>query len=346
VSGRLLRALTALAALVGCVAAVCPGAAATARRGAQLTVIASRTHKSFPEILVFGPRGQALPAIGAPPDIGRARHLAWSPDGREYAYIDPGIDLPELMVAKAGSSDPRRVAGPSYGDEPVIDPEGDVVYSRIETVLPSPGPVYGPPVPSGTTLWATPTDGSERRRLASFGPQLDIHPYSSASDGTLAFTASDPRGNGIAILSPGKKALRWIVGPGKGEYLSPAISPDGSQVVYLRDRTERRFPHGLRLVSTKLISVPTSGGRTKVLATIVGGARWPSWDPSGSRIAFTALATRNRGGDFSPGPHSALMEINADGSCPTTVYTAKDGGWVLGGAWRLGKGRGTRPISC
>jgi hypothetical protein len=80
---------------------------------------------------------------------------------------------------------------------------------------------------------------------------------------------------------------------------------------------------------------------------VTGGARWPSWDPSGSRLAFTRL---NAAGvdDWDNGaqPGSALMEVNVDGSCLTKVYSLGKAGTVEGAAWQPGAGRGVGPISC
>jgi hypothetical protein len=304
--------------------------------------MASRTHKSSREILVVGPHGTVRSSVAGPWDISRADWLAWSPNGREYAYVDPGVDLPTVMIARAGATEARPVGTPSYGDFPIFDPAGEVVFATQELYDRPPGiPYYEPGGIFGTVLWAAPVDGSEPRQLVAFGGVL-VHPYSSASDGTVATTAS----HGIAILPPGKATLHWVVGPGAGEVSSPAISPDGSQIVFLRDQLFGDFPRRTRIRSTKVISVSTRGGKPKVLATIPGGARWPSWDPSGSRISFTALGVGETNMTGLPNPNSALMEMNADGSCLTTVYAVKDGGAVWGGAWRPRPGRSIGPISC
>jgi Tol biopolymer transport system component len=91
--------------------------------------------------------------------------------------------------------------------------------------------------------------------------------------------------------------------------------------------------------------VPAAGGKSRLLARVPGGARWPSWDPSGSRIAFTAL---NAAGQIDwPGAAvgSSVMEVNPDGSCLTKVYEVA-GGFVSGATRQPGAGRGVGPISC
>jgi Tol biopolymer transport system component len=341
-SSRSTRASLLLAMLVA-LTFVVPGMASAAGGGAQLTVVAARSHKSPQELLVFGARGQALRSITGWSTALWAEQLAWSPDGQEFAYVAWGFDQEDLFAVNADGSNPRGMAfALDYGAAPVFDPGGDLVVSTPEPFSSEDGSTT-----YGTVLRAVPTDGLESSPIVSFGPGVRVEPTSISRDGTMAVLASEStEGKGIAVVTPGSDDLRWVVKPGGGEVLSPTISPDGSQIVFLRDRTEGEFPNGPRLVRSELVIVPVGGGKPRRLATIVGGARWPAWDPSGSRITFTALATRSREGSFSPGNHSALMEINSDGSCLTTVYAAKDGGLVWGGAWRPGPGRGAGPISC
>jgi hypothetical protein len=83
------------------------------------------------------------------------------------------------------------------------------------------------------------------------------------------------------------------------------------------------------------------------LVRVPGGARWLSWDPSGSRVAFTTLnATGVRDWDNGAQPDNALMEVNADGSCLTKIYSLGTAGVVQGAGWQPGAGRGAAPISC
>jgi dipeptidyl aminopeptidase/acylaminoacyl peptidase len=270
------------------VATVLPGAAA-ARGGGQLTVIASRAHRAPIEILALGTNGRASSAIGRFGVLGEIEPLTWSPDGQGYAYIDPGLDFPTLQVARAGASEGAADLGaPEYGSSPLFDRHGDVVYPTTEPYGVASVPGYETGIFYTTVLWAAPTDGAERRQLASFGPGVQVLPYSAAADGTIAAMASTLKRSGIVLFKLGKPTLRWLIEPAGGEVSSPAISPDGSRIVYLSSRVTGSFPQRTRLLSTKLMSVSVRGGKPRVLATIPGGARWPSWDPSGSRIHLHA----------------------------------------------------------
>jgi Tol biopolymer transport system component len=343
VPNHCLRIAVALAVAIVCGATLIAGPAAASGRRAELAVIASPTHESGRKLLVLGAHGQLLPSFGG--ETSRVAsygsgQLAWNPDGRELAFIDPAIDLPRIMLVGADGSNLRQVGeSREILSAPVFDPQGDVVFSEYKSFYPGPAPFYGKP-PTGSVLRSVPTDGSESRELATFGPGVFVQPYSFAPDGIMAVTVSGPRGSGIGTLRLGGATVHWIVAPTPGMSFSPAVSPDGAEIVFLRNKTTKGPHHEPRVVSTKLISMPFSGGRPDVLATIPGGALRPSWDPSGSRIAFTAS-------DIARGPrtHTALMEINADGSCLTTVYSPT-GGSVSSAAWRPGPGRGAGPISC
>jgi hypothetical protein len=80
---------------------------------------------------------------------------------------------------------------------------------------------------------------------------------------------------------------------------------------------------------------------------VKGGARWPSWDPSGSRIAFTTLnAAGVINADDGAQAGNALIEINADGTCLTRAYSQGGRALIEGAAWQPGADRGAGAISC
>jgi hypothetical protein len=338
-----IRALLVVVALVVC-AAVGTGSAAAKVGGAQLAVIATRGPKAPQELRVFGPRGQSFPPIAGWALPIWAEQLAWSPDGREFAFVAPVFEETVLGVARADGTGFGNISlSPESGAAPLFGPEGDLIVPTLQGF-----PLEGGGETFGTELLAAPTDGSGSRSITSFGPGVTVHPYSIAADGTVAAEASDyAKGkSGIATFKLGSSELRWLPGTGKGTVLDPAISPDGSRIAFLRDRSVGESPHGPILAGTELVVAPVGGGRPRRLAKVPGGARWPSWDPSGSRISFTVLGSRPEEAGPNPGRHSALMEMNADGSCLTTVFKARHGGAVWGGAWRPGPGRAAGPISC
>ena len=71
---------------------------------------------------------------------------------------------------------------------------------------------------------------------------------------------------------------------------------------------------------------------------------WPSWDPSGRRLAFTRTRVVENGYD-NPMKGDALMAINANGTCLKRVYTDRET-TLYGAAWQPGPGREAGPIAC
>ena len=91
--------------------------------------------------------------------------------------------------------------------------------------------------------------------------------------------------------------------------------------------------------------MPSGGGTPVQLARIKGGLAWPSWDPSGQRIAFTRLGGGTLGESSHPHEGNAVMQINADGTCLTKVISDPEL-TLFGSAWQPGVGREAGPISC
>jgi Tol biopolymer transport system component len=91
--------------------------------------------------------------------------------------------------------------------------------------------------------------------------------------------------------------------------------------------------------------MPAAGGKPIKLASVKGGLAWPSWDPSGQRIAFTRLGGGSIGGLSYPHEGNAVMEINADGTCLTRLLSSGRG-YSSGSSWQPGPGREAGAIAC
>ena len=83
------------------------------------------------------------------------------------------------------------------------------------------------------------------------------------------------------------------------------------------------------------------------MATVLnvsGGLNWPSWDPSGQRIAFTKLNDLE-GSPLGLVKARSIEEVNADGTCPMSVPSLRRG-FFSGAAWQPGPGREAGRIAC
>jgi Tol biopolymer transport system component len=128
-------------------------------------------------------------------------------------------------------------------------------------------------------------------------------------------------------------------------------SPDGSRIAFLRVRIRTHVTGGPRKVATAEIEETTDlfvadadGSHPRRLTdTPTGIEIWPSWDPSGRRLAITRLVGGTEAGLLGIG--DSVVEMNADGSCPRTVLTGKRAAFY-GATWQPGPGRAAGRISC
>lgn len=375
------RATVALLAAVVCAFVLLGGASSGATSaltraaqpaGPRLAVLVKRDsgRTSTAELVTIGPLGEAPRAIARESGrfldgaIGDDEHPNWSPDGSELAYYGSGEETPAVFLQGIDESPARVLAssehpgGPDDAilSEPLFDPKsGDLILAVVHTPngegLFGDGRPAGKPGPIRTEYWALSVDGRQARRLSSRRLSrkrpLIPFPFSVSARGKVAASALTKRGFAVVTVDPRTGATHTVV-PTTTQTegsLEPAISPDGKEIVYKVDKLGRgpQVPEGL--ISTDLMIVPASGGEPQLLARVSGGLRWPSWDPSGSRVVFTAL---NAAGEVGyPGPQigSSLMEINPDGTCLTKVYGV-EGGAVFGAAWQPGADRGAGPLSC
>jgi dipeptidyl aminopeptidase/acylaminoacyl peptidase len=378
-------ALVLLVAALVCAAVALAGGGEPARAGRvalpvgpRLAVLADSASAGT-QLLTMGPDGEAQQVIARSQsrsgvEFGQVlnyEHPNWSPDGRQLAFFGPGDETTAIYLIEANGSDPHLLAtsehpgGPDNAtvEEPVYNPvTGDIVVQVLHT--PNGEGLFDESSrakPKGTIreeFWALPPSGAKPRRLSSLAvtrktaSRFHLYlPYSFAPDGKklvatlwggsgLSVATVDPRGGSARILT--KATINNEGG------LEPAISPDGKEIVYRLDNIKRSSNGASEeLKSTDWMIVPTTGGKPRRLVKINGGARWPSWDPSGSRIAFTTLnAAGVENSDDGPQGGNALMEMNADGSCLTEVYSAGPEGVVQGAAWQPGPDRGVPPLSC
>ncbi len=172
-------------------------------------------------------------------------------------------------------------------------------------------------------------------------------PKSFSPDGaTLAVTAPGVNGrpDALAVRLDGSGVTLLA-----HDALDPVYSPDGGSVAFVRFHERRKNARGRgRVEATADLYVVHADGShlTRLTHSPRLIERWPSWDPSGQRLAFTHFI----GGVqwFSPRsirPGNSLMQVNADGSCVTRVLSAP-GQILYGSAWQPGPGREAGRIAC
>ena len=190
---------------------------------------------------------------------------AWSPDGSRIAYEgrdDSGYNRQLWVVDVAGSNNRKLIDG---ADRFVRwSPDG----SRIAYTT-----------GSADALWIIDVDGSNNRKLADMNLASEIRRgahvlrsiYYWAPDGSgIVYNARDDTGRWDEL---------WMV------------DADSSYSIKLADRVFSWNPYGFRIAylpyPSELWVVDVDGSKNTKLADNIIPYTYPSWSPSGSRIAYT-----------------------------------------------------------
>jgi WD40 repeat protein len=125
----------------------------------------------------------------------------------------------------------------------------------------------------------------------------------------------------------------------------PVFAPDG-KIAMVRDHFGKsKSGLGEPLISSsELLVTSVSGSAPVSILRVHGGLSWPSWDPSGERLAFTRLYGSGRSFP-NPGQRRSIEQVNADGSCRTPLLSLSRA-FFAGVAWQPGADRGAGRIAC
>jgi TolB protein len=211
---------------------------------------------------------------------------AWSPDGRELAYVSFETQKAVVWVQEVATGARRQLANfPGSNSAPAWSPDG----RELALTLSRDGPAQ---------LHLMPRAGGTPRRLTSSGA-IDTEPVFSP-DGRTVYFVSD-RGGGPRIYRVGTGGGNAERVTFSGSYnISPALSPDGKLLAYIT-----RQGNAFRLMVQEL-----DGGTPRALSDTQDDES-PSFAPNGRLIVF---ATRVQGRDV-------LMTTTLDGRIKTRLVS-------------------------
>ena len=207
-----------------------------------------------------GEGGQS--ALGSPEPI---ISPAWSPDGRELAYVSFESRKPVVYVQDVRSGKRRTLANfRGSNSAPAWSPDGRSLVVTLSR-------------DGGSQLYAIGRDGGEPRRLSSSGV-IDTEATFSPDGKSIYFT-SDRGGSPQIYRMPAAGGAAERVTFGGSYNVSPAISPDGRSMVYIaRDGGSFRV---------QLMDLATGSSRA---ISDTSDDESPSFAPNGRLVLYASRA--------------------------------------------------------
>lgn len=298
---------------------------AAAPEGPQITVLAHAGVELGQDIITMSPSGESPQTMIE--EAGWSRP-SWSADGSLLTFGAYGEWSGEVVgVAEANGPGIRFFRHASLeGGNPVMAPDGRVVA-----------------YPYKNSIWLLNVMSGSVRRAAPWRLQTtEFEPSSFSPDGSkLAGTVGWLGSSAVAVdLRTGHVSLL------AREASEPVYSPDGSEVAFIRWKNWRAsaIDDGSPPIDELRVTRVGTYPRSRLLRRSRKLLAWPSWDPSGQRLAFTRTRVVENG-YTDPKKGDALMAINADGTCLKKVYSDPET-TLYGSAWQPGPGREAGPISC
>lgn len=341
----MIRRALGLVGVMALLLAVAPASGiAQAPEGPRLAYIREGQPLRGAEILTVDPLGEYPQMLSSMPNTGLAsRGLFWSSDGSQLALGGYGLPRERIVALPASGGRFRPLRGIGAGFNPVFSPDGrTVAFSRFR---------FRPAKRKGQrrlylalSAWVD-TQDSKPRQLTPWRNGLFIAPSSFSPDGgELAAVRETLRdGPQIVTLPAGGGAFSVVVENG----LEPKYSPDGSAIAFVR-RKLRRVPKRSApgpVYGGDLFVASADGSHVRRLTfTPAKREEGPSWDPSGERLAFAQFPSKLTW-EARTGIGSAIIEINADGTCRhRLLFTYGLSYWAP--AWQPGPGREAGRIEC
>jgi Tol biopolymer transport system component len=261
--------------------------------------------------------GEPLRAVALTTLRGVEQSPALSPDGNYvvFTWTGPGQENQDIYVQMIGQGEPlQRTTDPRNDYNPVWSHDGRwIAFFRSQ-----------PPAPTGLRnreLLIMPPLGGPERKLADIRSQ-DFFPaaaYLAWSPDGSSLVVTDSLGEGqpdalfVVSLETGEKRQLTNPQPPVLADISPAVSPDGRRLVFLRRTTWGAGELHLLGLGEGL----TSDGEPRRLTPVELRADFPAWMPDGKEIIFSAKGSLWRLAVFGENTPARIPYIGEDGLMPT-----------------------------
>jgi dipeptidyl aminopeptidase/acylaminoacyl peptidase len=276
-----------------------------------------------------GERKRPLPEIFEVP--------TWSPDGSKIAFVgvarslEGGLRGNRLYVVGADGHGLRPLLGTHGSTSPVFAPDGNsIAFMRLRR--------------RGASIWIADLAGGVPRRITPARKGLYMLPGSFSPDGSTLFATRfvGRRQEEIVAVHLSTGEVETVF----RDALEPVFSPDGTRFALLRYQPLKRRD-GTRTVTSDLFTARADGsGLRRLTNTHYQDEAYPSWDPSGERLAFVRYLPELVESELIEiGVGASVMQMNADGSCPREILEPSIMA-IYGVAWQPGPGREAGRIDC
>ena len=261
----------------------------------------------------------------------------WSPDGSRIAFVgvsrnlEGGLRGDRLYVVGADGRGLKPLLGTHGSISPAFAPDGNsIAFTRFRR--------------RGASIWLADLTGGTPRRLTPARRGVYLFPGSFSPDGStlLATRYAGRHPEEIVALRLDTGEVETVLRHAG----TPVYSPDGTRLALLRWRPLKRRD-GTRTETSDLFTIGADGtGLRRLTNTRYQDESFPSWDPSGERLAFVRYLPELVESELlETGIGASVMQINADGTCPREILKPSVVA-IYGAAWQPGPGREARRIAC
>ncbi len=277
-----------------------------------------------------GERKRPLPELFETP--------SWSPDGLQVAFtgvahsLEAGPRGNRVYVVGADGKGLRPLLGTRGAFQPVFSRDGAAIaFTRSRR--------------GGASIWVAPLARGRPSRLTPIRRGLYMLPGSFSPDGGTLLASRFVEGRAwedVVAMDMGSGAIETIL-PRASEAVH---SPDGTRLAFVRWRPLVQRD-GNRTFSSDIYTSRTDGsGARRLTRTRFRDEAYPSWDPSGERLAFIRNLPEPVENDLIElGIGASVLQMNADGSCQRKILGPSIVG-LYGVAWQPGPGREAGRIAC
>ncbi len=211
---------------------------------------------------------------------------AWSPDGKQIAFVSQRDGVAQIYVMNADGSSPKNVSAQAKHDDsdPVWSPDGKQILFHTSRLDSQTEARLG-------EIWLVGVDGTNEKDLSSRRAQDDSRGVWSPDGSRIVFSSSSAAGSAIWIMDAnGNDPIQLT--PANSQDAGPVWAPDGTWIAFVR---------GYK--NSAIWRMNADGTNPRQLASVSSLTPGLAWSPDGQALAFISA----------PSGFSEVYVMQADG---------------------------------